>query len=61
MNRRPVPPAHRPFFVAVFVVSTLVLTGCGGGVSGKYSNEMMEVDYKGGGKAYISSAMGGSS
>lgn len=49
----------RPFRILKIALVTLTLTGCGQSMSGKYANEMMEVEFKSGNKAYISMGIEG--
>jgi hypothetical protein len=44
--------------VAALVVGSLTLAGCGKSMSGKYANDMMEVEFKGS-KAYVTMGVEG--
>jgi uncharacterized lipoprotein YehR (DUF1307 family) len=45
---------------AIVVLTAIVLTGCGKSMSGTYANDMMQVEFKSGSKAYLTMKMSGS-
>lgn len=55
MNRSFMP---RMLMVAMLVSASLAFAGSAKGISGKYGNEFMEVEFKSSGKAYVT-LMGG--
>lgn len=51
-------PILKMLMVGILFAGSLTLTGCSSGMSGKYANEMMEVEFKGS-KAYVSMGIEG--
>jgi hypothetical protein len=45
--------------VATLVLASFVLVGCGKSMSGRFANDMMEVEFKSGSKAYVTMGMAG--